>query len=98
MKFAKNHELHVVINEIYANCIYEKQDQFQNVLSYFDDLPDPLRTHFMWSFSKDFCSAGLRCGVIYRQNDFLITAVSQMVILFLPPYVVQHKRSIILND
>jgi aspartate/methionine/tyrosine aminotransferase len=48
LKFAKNHELHVIIDEIYANCIYEKHDQFLSVLSYFDELPDPLSTHFMW--------------------------------------------------
>ena len=98
LNFAKRHNLHVIVDEIYANCIYNKQDEFKSVLSYFDEIPDPLRTHFMWSFSKDFCSAGLRCGVIYSQNQSLIAAISKMSILFCPPYIVQHKLATLLND
>ena len=98
LNFAKVRELHVIVDEIYANCVYDSKLEFQSILSYFDEIPDPLRTHFMWSFSKDLCSAGMRCGVIYSQNEYLIQAISKMGLIFSTPYIAQHKLTLILND
>jgi aspartate/methionine/tyrosine aminotransferase len=98
LNFAKQRELHVVIDEIYGNCIYDKKFEFQSVLSFFDEIPDPLRTHFMWSFSKDLCCAGLRCGVIYSQNELLVQAISKLGLVFSTPYATQHKLSLLLKD
>ena len=57
MKFAKERELHVIIDEIYFLSIFEEGD-FESCLSYTEEWPDPLRTHFVWGFSKDFSMSG----------------------------------------
>lgn len=31
--------------------------------------------HLTWAFSKDFAVSGLRCGVLYSENEALLEAV-----------------------
>ena len=41
--------MHVVMDEIYAMSILE--GEFASMLA-LDELPDPLRTHWVWDFNK----------------------------------------------
>ena len=43
------HELHVIVDEIYALSVFE--GTFTSVAA-LDVMPDPSRTHFVWGFSK----------------------------------------------
>ena len=45
------HELHVILDEIYALSVFDEATSFHSVLT-IADLPDPQRTHFVWGFSK----------------------------------------------
>ncbi len=98
LEFACDHDLHVIIDEVYANCIYDKNQEFQSAFSYYNQFPNPSKTHFVWSFSKDFCLAGMRTGVIYSTNQTLVKTLTTLGYLFAPSYLVQHNLAQMLND
>jgi aspartate/methionine/tyrosine aminotransferase len=43
--------LHFISDEAYALSVYEEQQPFQSVLNLWP-MPDPQKTHVIWSFSK----------------------------------------------
>jgi aspartate/methionine/tyrosine aminotransferase len=98
LNFAADADLHVIIDEIYANCIYDENAEFQSAFSYYDEFPDPMKTHFVWSFSKDLCLAGVRTGVVYSTNQLLIKTLITVGYFFAPSYIIQYNLSQILND
>ncbi|XP_022363363.1 1-aminocyclopropane-1-carboxylate synthase-like protein 1 isoform X1 [Enhydra lutris kenyoni] len=51
LEFAKRHELHVMVDEVYMLSVFEKPAAYRSVLS-LEGLPDPQRTHVMWATSK----------------------------------------------
>ncbi|XP_070553584.1 1-aminocyclopropane-1-carboxylate synthase-like protein 1 [Ptychodera flava] len=51
LHFAKRHGLHVIVDEIYMLSVFDDDAEFTSVLS-LEDLPDPDRTHFTWSFRR----------------------------------------------
>ncbi|XP_040494914.1 1-aminocyclopropane-1-carboxylate synthase-like protein 1 isoform X5 [Ursus maritimus] len=51
LEFAKRHELHVMVDEVYMLSVFEKSAAYRSVLS-LEGLPDPQRTHVMWATSK----------------------------------------------
>jgi aspartate/methionine/tyrosine aminotransferase len=51
LQFAAEKSLHVVIDEIYALSTFVTCS-FQSILNYQSVLPDPDRTHFLWSFPR----------------------------------------------
>ncbi|XP_070554239.1 1-aminocyclopropane-1-carboxylate synthase-like protein 1 isoform X2 [Ptychodera flava] len=97
LHFAKRHGLHVIVDEIYMLSVFDEEAEFTSVLS-LEDLPDPDRTHFTWSFSKDFSISGLRCGVIYSWNKEILSAVAGVAYWFALPTVVQVTLNSMLCD
>ncbi|XP_032804894.2 1-aminocyclopropane-1-carboxylate synthase-like protein 1 [Petromyzon marinus] len=97
LEFAKRHELHVIMDEIYMLTIFIKGPKFTSVLS-FDRLPDPDRTHVMWSLSKDFAASGLRVGVLYTENRDVIRALGKVAYVHGVPGPLQYSVSQILRD
>ncbi|XP_069077900.1 1-aminocyclopropane-1-carboxylate synthase-like protein 1 isoform X1 [Pleurodeles waltl] len=77
LEFAKRHELHVVVDEIYMLSVFEDSEVFQSVLS-IDKLPDPMRTHVMWGIGKDFAVSGIRFGTLYSQNQDVCNGVASL--------------------
>ncbi|XP_028333181.1 exostosin-2 isoform X3 [Physeter macrocephalus] len=77
LKFAKRHELHVMVDEVYMLSVFEESVEYHSVLS-LERLPDPQRTHVMWATSKDFGMSGLRFGTLYTENQDVATAVSSL--------------------
>ena len=45
------HDLHIILDEIYALSPIGHETEFHSVLS-IKDLPCPEKTHFLWGFSK----------------------------------------------
>ena len=45
------HDLHIIMDEIYGLSVWAENSMFHSVLS-LKDVPDPNKTHFVWSFSK----------------------------------------------
>ncbi|EDV21832.1 uncharacterized protein TRIADDRAFT_59430 [Trichoplax adhaerens] len=74
LDFAHRHELHIIFDEIYYLSSHAPDADVISVLSMINELPDPKRTHFIWAFSKDFASSGLRAGILWTQNSELAAA------------------------
>lgn len=73
--WARAHGLQVVFDEVYALSGFDPCTKFVSVAEVLqNDLGDDV--HIVWSFSKDFSIAGCRMGVLYSQNESLMTAVS----------------------
>ena len=44
------------------------------------ELPDPINTHIVWSFSKDFSLNGLRLGVCITKSPIVLEAIKKMAL------------------
>ncbi|XP_042225161.1 probable inactive 1-aminocyclopropane-1-carboxylate synthase-like protein 2 [Homarus americanus] len=97
MEICAQHEVHVIIDEIYAFSIYNKEIKFNSVLG-FESLPDPQRTHVLWGFSKDFSIPGFRLGVIHSLNPWVLSCVTTLSHYHSCPQVIQHAAATIIND
>ena len=64
--------IHVVFDEIYALSVFGERS-FVSAASLRGQLGP--RAHVVWAFSKDFGASGLRCGVLWSENEALLRAV-----------------------
>uniref|UniRef100_A0A668AZC4 1-aminocyclopropane-1-carboxylate synthase-like protein 1 n=1 Tax=Myripristis murdjan TaxID=586833 RepID=A0A668AZC4_9TELE len=97
LEFAKRHELHAIVDEVYMLTVFDESATFHSVLS-MDSLPDPQRTHVMWGISKDFAMAGLRVGILYTENRDLVEALDQLGSFHGVPGPTQHQVARLLQD
>ncbi|XP_044115063.1 1-aminocyclopropane-1-carboxylate synthase-like protein 1 isoform X1 [Neovison vison] len=97
LEFAKRHELHVMVDEVYMLSVFEKPTAYRSVLS-LEGLPDPQRTHVMWATSKDFGMSGLRFGTLYTENRDVATAVASLCRYHGLSGLVQYQMAQLLQD
>ncbi|KAF6101847.1 1-aminocyclopropane-1-carboxylate synthase-like protein (inactive) [Phyllostomus discolor] len=97
LEFAKRHELHVVVDEVYMLSVFEESAGYRSVLS-LERLPDPQRTHVMWAASKDFGMSGLRFGTLYTENQDVATAVASLCRYHGLSGLVQYQMARLLQD
>ncbi|KAM9377881.1 1-aminocyclopropane-1-carboxylate synthase-like protein 1 [Pholidichthys leucotaenia] len=97
LEFAKRHELHAIVDEVYMLTVFDESLTFHSVLS-IDSLPDPQRTHIMWGLSKDFAMSGIRIGTLYTENRDLVEAVAKVAFLHGIPGTTQHQAAQLLKD
>ncbi|KAJ3161498.1 hypothetical protein HDU86_007280 [Geranomyces michiganensis] len=79
LEWAKRRDLHVLSDEIYALSTWGPDNPFVSVLA-MPNLPDPQRTHVVWSFSKDFGINGIRVGVFFSRDTDLLKAMHMFAI------------------
>jgi len=91
------HEVHMIVDEIYALSQHHPSHAFRSVLSY-DDLPDPSRTHVLWGPSKDFGLAGFRVGVIHTTNRRLMQYIDIVGFYQVTPSIIHDAVATILDD
>ncbi|XP_041131371.1 uncharacterized protein LOC121329726 isoform X3 [Polyodon spathula] len=97
LEFAKRHELHAIVDEVYMLSVFDESATFHSVLS-FNKIPDPQRTHVMWGISKDFAASGLRVGTLYSENKHVIDALGQMAYFHGVPGTTQQQVARLLHD
>lgn len=97
LKFAKMHELHVIVDEIYMLSVFNESDAFCSVLS-LNGLPDPQRTHVLWGVSKDFAMGGVRVGAVYSENEDLVQALDHLGCFHGVPGPTQYQVTQLLRD
>ncbi|XP_012581128.1 PREDICTED: 1-aminocyclopropane-1-carboxylate synthase-like protein 1 isoform X2 [Condylura cristata] len=97
LEFAKRHELHVMVDEVYMLSVFEASVGYRSVLS-LERLPDPQRTHVMWATSKDFGMSGLRFGTLYTENQDVATAVASLCRYHGLSGLVQYQMAQLLQD
>lgn len=67
--------IHVVFDEIYALSVFGER-AFVSAASLRAELGP--RVHVVWAFSKDFGASGLRCGVLWSENQAVLQAVDAL--------------------
>nr|KAF6463681.1 1-aminocyclopropane-1-carboxylate synthase-like protein (inactive) [Rousettus aegyptiacus] len=97
LEFAKRHELHVMVDEVYMLSVFEDSVGYRSVLG-LERLPDPQRTHVMWATSKDFGMSGLRFGTLYTENRDVATAVASLCRYHGLSGLVQYQMAQLLQD
>lgn len=97
LEFAAEKQLHVIIDEIYALSLFENEKPFQSMLNY-KSIIDPKRTHFVWSFSKDFSLSGLRIGVLYAGSKELCSCGEAVNFIQVPSAIVQEILAVLISD
>ncbi|XP_072474407.1 1-aminocyclopropane-1-carboxylate synthase-like protein 1 isoform X1 [Notamacropus eugenii] len=97
LEFAKRHELHVIVDEVYMLSVFDESAMFQSVLG-MDRLPDPQRTHVIWGTSKDFGISGFRFGTLYTENQDVANAVASLGCLHGICGIVQYQMAQLLRD
>jgi aspartate/methionine/tyrosine aminotransferase len=71
-RWAEDRGIHVVFDEIYALSVYG-DSAFVSAASLRPSLGE--KAHLVWAFSKDFGMSGLRCGVLFSENQAVLKAV-----------------------
>ncbi|CAF0930299.1 unnamed protein product [Adineta ricciae] len=97
LEFAAEKRLHVIVDEIYALSVFQNQRPFKSILNY-TSIPDPERTHFLWSFSKDFALSGTRVGVLYAGTKDICRVGTKLNFLMVPSSAIQMTLKLILDD
>ncbi|CAP39726.2 Protein CBG23277 [Caenorhabditis briggsae] len=77
--WATSKNLHVVIDEVFANCVFDKPNsKFRPFLSYRHRVHRPENVAWLWSVSKDFGLPGLKFAVIHSANEGLRRAATKL--------------------
>lgn len=72
LTWAEARDIHVVFDEIYGLSVFGDAP-FVSAAALRPALGE--RVHVVWAFSKDFGASGLRCGVLFSENDAVLRAV-----------------------
>ncbi len=72
LEWSRNAGLHVVFDEVYALSVFGDR-KFTSCAELCRELGDSV--HVIWAFSKDFGASGLRCGVLWSENEELLHAL-----------------------
>lgn len=69
MRFCAKYSIHLISDEVYAFSIYDTPGAvgFKSILAIPPQMPEDL-IHVTYGASKDFCSGGLRLGLIHTRN------------------------------
>ncbi|KAJ3279896.1 hypothetical protein HK104_001086 [Borealophlyctis nickersoniae] len=102
IEFANEEGLHVVSDEVYGLSVYrdgsaEGLEPFESVLA-IRDLPDPERTHVVWSFSKDFGMSGMRSAAIITRSTRVFNALKPLAPFTAIPRVIEEALTSMLTD
>ncbi|MCL4141785.1 UNVERIFIED_CONTAM: hypothetical protein GTU68_007372 [Idotea baltica] len=97
LEVCAKYEMHVIIDEIYALSLINTESDVGSVLS-IPNLPDPQRTHFTWSLTKDFGLAGLRVGVIHTTNSALLKVLKDVAMYCPSASIIQDLATVLLSD
>jgi aspartate/methionine/tyrosine aminotransferase len=99
LDFCKKHNIHFVMDEIYAFSIFKKDSQlkFKSILHLIDNTNKDF-VHLLWGFSKDFCINGLRAGVVVSKNSRVIQGLKEISYFTGTPSVTQKILFEIVSD
>ena len=96
LEWAASESLWVLADELYALSLLEEPSSFVSVLSL--PLPDPQRTVWFWSLSKDFGFPGIRTTFAVTRNTHLLQAVRKLITFHCVPAPLHHTALSLLSD
>ena len=98
MRFASNHGLHIISDEIYALSAYSG-NSFTSILAVNpEDLIDPQLLHCLWGTSKDFGASGIRLGAVISHNQQLLSSIASRGLFTFPSTVADCIVTQMLSD
>mmetsp|Transcript_23136 Transcript_23136/g.32340 ORF Transcript_23136/g.32340 Transcript_23136/m.32340 type:complete len:218 (-) Transcript_23136:150-803(-) len=79
-EWAEAHDMHVVSDEIYAAGIHSSDADFWSISRIAGEKGKSIgdKVHIVYALSKDFCSSGLRCGVLYSENEQVLKSAKKL--------------------
>jgi len=99
LQFCRDHQIHVIFDEIYRLCVFKgRLSECTSILQFGKNIPDPERTHFVWSMSKDFGMSGYRFGVIYTHSELVAKALGCFSYFNAVPSLIQDIVGEMLSD
>ncbi|XP_022083720.1 1-aminocyclopropane-1-carboxylate synthase-like protein 1 isoform X2 [Acanthaster planci] len=99
LMFASRHDLHVVFDEVYMSTIYEEGVTHSSIFQFREDeIPDPQKVHFIWTFSKDLAMSGMHIAVNYTWNDEVCKALTSIAHFHAAPTGWQQAMARMLSD
>ncbi|CAI5450907.1 unnamed protein product [Caenorhabditis angaria] len=96
--WASKLNLKVVIDEVFANCVYDKDSRFKSYLSYRHRISRPENVTYLWSVSKDFGLPGLKFAVIHTNDESLKLASTKLQYYYPCSALVQDFAVKLLSD
>ena len=98
LEFCLHNRIHLICDEIYFLSVYDKQNEYRNVLS----LPNITKyldiVHVLYGFSKDFALAGFRCGFVISFNKKVQKCLLKTSPMTAVPNFAQYIAEQILQD
>lgn len=91
--------IHMIFDEIYALSTHALpgQHQYQSIIKITNNVFNN-DIHMLYSLSKDFGISGIRYGILYTQNEYVLKAISVMNILHCVSGPIQYILSELLTD
>lgn len=94
--WARSHHMHIIVDELYALST-QPPHEFHSILRVLNnELRDDV--HMVWALSKDFGASGLRCGLLYTQNKFLLEGMGSTSVFSCIPGPIQYLVAELLTD
>lgn len=95
IQWARDRAIPIIMNEIYGLSVHEGH-AFTSAASVVGGFPDDI--HFVWAFSKDFASSGLRCGIAVTANASVRDALMELLYFGAVSGDTQHLLTSMLTD
>jgi aspartate/methionine/tyrosine aminotransferase len=76
IQWCRSHGMHLVSDEAYALSVFQSHaGRFRSVADVLAVQGLGNDVHVVWTFSKDLCMSGMRCGVLFTENQALLQAI-----------------------
>ncbi|CAD6199275.1 unnamed protein product [Caenorhabditis auriculariae] len=76
--WAASQNLYVIIDEIFANSVFDPKANFKSFLCYYKKLARPDHVAYMWGFSKDYGVPGFKFAVIHSTSPTLRAVLGKL--------------------
>ncbi|BDA42313.1 1-aminocyclopropane-1-carboxylate synthase [Coccomyxa sp. Obi] len=96
--------VHLVSDEIYANSVFRKAEEFVSLASLLEESEPELKLkaqalcHVVFGLSKDWGISGMRVGCLYTHNTAVIGALDNLGYFAMPSTLIQETAHQMLQD
>jgi aspartate/methionine/tyrosine aminotransferase len=94
--WARSRGMHIIVDEIYALSTQPPHEFHSIVRVLNNELHDDV--HLLWAISKDFGASGMRCGLVYTQNEVLLEGMGSPSVFTCVSGPIQYLVAELLTD
>ncbi|XP_076337329.1 uncharacterized protein LOC143239756 isoform X3 [Tachypleus tridentatus] len=96
LHFCYRKKIHIIVDETYTFSVFDENVKFQSVLSL--PIPDPERTHILFSLTKVLGIESCRVGIIHTCNRLLQRCLEELAMFSSIPSPIMSKSAYLLED